>query len=154
MSIPRVHYSHVIGLLEVLDDFNGRVDIAKIADDLSLELDDLLPAVDAAELIGFVRVESGDIQLTDKGSIFLSEGTRGRKKQLGERLLILESFKEVIEFISQKEEKAVTKEDLLNFIGERFYESDSEEILKWVIEWGRHGHLLKYDSKEDEIRLV
>ena len=154
MSIPRVHYSHVIGLLEVLEDFGGRVDIAKIADDLYLELDDVLPAVDAAELLGFIIVESGDIELTEEGSNFLSEGIRGRKKQLGERLFKLDSFKELIEFISKKDEKKITREELLNFIIASFYDADSDKIFKWIIEWGRHGLLLKYDSKEDEVRLV
>ncbi|MCP8323381.1 MAG: AAA-associated domain-containing protein [Candidatus Methylarchaceae archaeon HK02M2] len=154
MSIPRVHYSHVIGLLEVIEDFGGRVDIAKIADDLYLELDDVLPAVDAAELLGFLIVESGDIELTEEGSNFLSEGIRGRKKQLGERLFKLDSFKELIEFISKKDEKKITREELLNFIIERFYDVDSDKIFKWIIEWGRHGLLLKYDSKEDEVKLA
>jgi len=154
MYVPKVHYSHVVGLLEVLDDFGGKVDIAKIGDDLRLELDDLLPAIDAAELLGFVRVESGDIELTEEGSNFLSEGTRGRKKQLGERLLMLDSFKELIKFMNQKEEKEVTKEELLNFLAENFHEYDNEEILQWMIEWGRHGHLLKYDSKDDEVKPI
>ncbi len=153
MSIPRVHYSHLIGLLEALEDFGGKVDVAKIADDLSLELDDLLPVVEAAELLGFLRAESGDISLTDEGLKFLSDGTRGRKKHLGKRLLALNPFKKLIEFMSQKKEKAITKEELLNFLAKELHEVDSEAASKWIIEWGRHGLLLRYNSKEDRIKL-
>ncbi|MCP8320222.1 MAG: AAA-associated domain-containing protein [archaeon] len=153
MSIPRVHYSHLIGLLEALEDFGGKVDVAKIAGDLSLELDDLLPVVEAGELLGFLRAESGDILLTDEGLKFLSDGTRGRKKHLGKRLLTLNPFKKLIEFISQKEEKAVTKEELSDFLAKELHEVDSEIAFKWVIEWGRHGLLLRYNSKEDKIKL-
>ncbi|MFN3621995.1 MAG: AAA-associated domain-containing protein, partial [Nitrososphaerales archaeon] len=70
----------MIGLLEVLEDFRGRVDAAKVADDLMLELRDLLPAVDAAELLGFLKVDSGDLILTNEGKKFLSKGSSGRKK--------------------------------------------------------------------------
>ncbi|MGQ9468945.1 MAG: AAA-associated domain-containing protein [Nitrososphaerales archaeon] len=153
MSIPRVHYSRVIGLLEALEDFGGRVDVAKIADDLSLELDDLLPVIEAGELLGFLRVESGDIILTDDGLKFLSDGARGRKKHLGERLLMLDHFKKLIEFIGQKEERVITKEELSNFLAEEFQEIDSETASEWMIEWGRHGLLLRYNSKEDKIKL-
>ncbi|MCP8315625.1 MAG: AAA-associated domain-containing protein [archaeon] len=154
MSIPRVHYSRVIGLLEALEDFGGKVDVAKIADDLSLELDDLLPVIEAAEFLGFLRAESGDILLTDEGSKFLSDGTRGRKKHLGNRLITLDQFKKLIEFVSQKEEKEITKEELSNFLTEELHEIDSDVASEWMIEWGRHGLLLRYNSKEDKIKLL
>jgi NitT/TauT family transport system ATP-binding protein len=72
----------MIGLLEVLEDFKGRVDVAKVADDLILELDDLLPVVDAAELLSFIKVDSGDLILTETGREFLLKGPKARKKLL------------------------------------------------------------------------
>jgi NitT/TauT family transport system ATP-binding protein len=153
MSIPRVHYSHLIGFLEALEDLGGKVDAAKIADELSLELDDLLPVIEVAELLGFLKVESGDILLTEEGLKFLSDGIRGRKKYIGERLLKLDLFKKLIEFINKKEDKAITKEELLNFLAEEIHEIDSEVASKWIIEWGRHGLLLRYSSKENKIEL-
>ncbi|MEM2873305.1 MAG: AAA-associated domain-containing protein [Nitrososphaerales archaeon] len=154
MSIPKVHYSRLIGLLEALEDFGGKVDVAKIADDLNLELDDLLPVIEAAELLGFLRTESGDISLTNEGLEFLSDGTRGRKKHLGKKLLTLDHFKKLIEFINQKEDKSITKEELSNFLAKEFHEIDSKAVSEWTIEWGRHGLLLRYNSKEDKIKLL
>lgn len=153
MPIPKVHYSHLVGLLEVLDDFGGKVDAAKIADELSLELDDLLPVIEVAELLGFLKVESGDVLLTDEGLKFLSDGIRGRKKYLGERLLKLDLFKKLIELINKKEDKSITKEELSNFLAEELHEIDSETAFKWIIEWGRQGLLLRYNSKENKIEL-
>ncbi|MGQ9718441.1 MAG: AAA-associated domain-containing protein [Nitrososphaerales archaeon] len=154
MLITKIRYSHMIGLLEVLEGFGGRVDVAKIADDMSLELDDLLPVIEVAELLGFVMVDSGDLVLKDEGSKFLSDGARGRKKRLGERLLMLETFKKLVEFIDKREEKYVTKEELLDFLMKMMPEADSEATLRSIIDWGRHGLLLKYNSKEDKIRLT
>jgi len=154
MSITKVRYSHMIGLLEVLEGFGGRVDVAKIADDTRLELDDLLPVIEVTELLGFVMVDSGDLVLKDEGLKFLSDGARGRKKRLGERLLMLEPFKRVLEFVSKREEKYVTKEELLNFLMETMPGADSEVMLRSIIDWGRHGLLLRYSSKEDKIKLT
>ncbi|MEM3382645.1 MAG: AAA-associated domain-containing protein [Nitrososphaerales archaeon] len=153
MFIPKAHYSHLVGLLEVLDDFSGRVDAAKIADELNLELDDLLPVIEVAEILGFLKVESGDVLLTSDGLNFLSDGIRSRKNLLREKLLNLDIFKKLIDFINKKEDKVVTKEELLIFLAEEIHDIDSELAFKWIIEWGRHGLLIRYDSKEDKIKL-
>ncbi|MEM3539005.1 MAG: AAA-associated domain-containing protein [Nitrososphaerales archaeon] len=153
MFIPKVHYSHLVGLLEVLDDFSGKVDAAKIADELNLELDDLLPVIEVAEILGFLKVESGDVSLTDDGLNFLSDGIRGRKKILRERLLKLDIFKKLIDLINKKEDRVITKEELLNFLAEEIHDIDNEVAFKWIIEWGRHGLLIRYDSRKNEIEL-
>ena len=92
LALPRAHVGQMIGLLEVLEDFKGRVDVAKVADDLILELDDLLPAVDAAELLTFIKVDSGDLILTETGREFLSKGPKARKKLLNKYVANLDSF--------------------------------------------------------------
>jgi len=48
----------------------GRDDIYRLANDLAFEIDDLLPIVDAAQLLGFLKVEEGDAAITDSGAEF------------------------------------------------------------------------------------
>ncbi|MEM4725541.1 MAG: AAA-associated domain-containing protein, partial [Nitrososphaerales archaeon] len=115
VSLPRAHVGQVIGLLEVLEDFGGRVDVAKVADDLMLNLDELLPVVEAAELLGFLKVDSGDIILTDEGKKFLAEGSSGRKKMLNQLVANLGTYKAVLHYISSHNGE-VSKDDLLNFL--------------------------------------
>jgi NitT/TauT family transport system ATP-binding protein len=142
----------MIGLLEVLEDFKGRVDVAKIADDLILELDDLLPAVDAAELLGLIKVVTGDLILTDAGREFLSKGQKARKKLLNKYLANLESFKKIIGFIRNQENGEASKEELIDSLKGEVTDFDAESDFSWIIEWGRHSLLLKYDSDDDKIR--
>jgi NitT/TauT family transport system ATP-binding protein len=80
--IPRTHLSVVAGLLEILEDYEGKVDAAKIADELMLELDDILPVIEAAGMLGFIKVDSGDLILTEKGREYLAGNSTQRKKIL------------------------------------------------------------------------
>ena len=66
--LPHARPGGVAGLLELLLDKAGRDDIYRLADDLAFEIDDLLPIVDAAQLLGFLKVEEGDATITEKGS--------------------------------------------------------------------------------------
>jgi NitT/TauT family transport system ATP-binding protein len=49
--LPHARPGGIAGLLELLIDYNGRADIYRLADDLAFEIDDLLPIVDAAQLL-------------------------------------------------------------------------------------------------------
>src|ERR1700760_2529545 len=66
--LPHARPGGIAGLLELLLDKGGRDDIYRLADDLAFEIDDLLPIVDAAQLLGFLKVEEGDASITETGT--------------------------------------------------------------------------------------
>ena len=68
--LPHARPGGMAGLLELLLDKGGRDDIYRLADDLSFEIDDLLPIVDAAQLLGFLKIEEGDAAITPSGTEF------------------------------------------------------------------------------------
>jgi NitT/TauT family transport system ATP-binding protein len=144
----------MIGLLEVLEDFNGRVDAAKVADDLLLELDDLLPAVDAAELLGFLKVVSGDLILTDEGKRFLSKGSSGRKRMLNKILSKTPIFKSIIAFVKQHEDAETTKDDVIDFLRRETPDLEAETTFRGLVEWGRYSLLFRYDSNSGKIKVI
>ena len=58
--LPHARTGGIAGLLEMIDESpNGREDIYRLADQLSFEIDDLLPIVEAAALLGFLKVDGG-----------------------------------------------------------------------------------------------
>src|SRR4029077_7913775 len=60
IMLPHTRPGGLAGLLEILADQGRRVELHRLADELSLEVDALLPSVDTAVLLGFLRVEEGD----------------------------------------------------------------------------------------------
>jgi len=150
-DVPRAHFSEVVGLLESIKHFGGRTDLARIAAELKLELDDILPVVDAAESLGFVKVDSGDIALTEDGHSFLDKGIRGKKLILREKLGKLQVFQRIASKLCEKV-GGVPKEQLLKLLRSASPDHDPEATFKWVIEWGRHGVLLKYDARHHVVK--
>ena len=70
IMLPHTRPGGMAGLLEILADQGGRVDLHRLADELSLEVDALLPTVDTAVLLGMLRVEEGDAVITPEGQAF------------------------------------------------------------------------------------
>ncbi len=66
--LPHARPGGIAGLLELVLDHNGKDDIYRLADDLAFEIDDLLPIVDAAQLLGFLTVTEGDAAITPTGT--------------------------------------------------------------------------------------
>ena len=68
--LPHARPGGIAGLLEILIDRGGKDDIYHLADELAMEVDDLLPIVEAAALLGFIRVQEGDVEITPEGTAF------------------------------------------------------------------------------------
>ncbi len=154
LTIPRVQVGRMIGLLEILQDFKGKVDLAKVAEELRLELDDILPAVDAAKLLRLLQVDKGDLILTDDGKMLLSNNASGRKRMLNKTLASLGEFKGIIDFIKSNHGGEITKDDLIGFLKENMPDVDAEQTFSWIVEWGRYSLLLRYDSGNEKIKIT
>src|SRR6266436_3950901 len=79
IMLPHTRPGGLAGLLEILADQGGRVDLHRLADELSLEVDALLPTVDTAVLLGMLRIEEGDAVITPEGQAFAQADIQARK---------------------------------------------------------------------------
>jgi NitT/TauT family transport system ATP-binding protein len=68
--LPNARPDSVAGLLELLNDRGGKEELSRIAEELLMEIDDLLPVVEAATLLSFAQSGRGDIELTSAGRRF------------------------------------------------------------------------------------
>lgn len=159
MLIPKTHYGTLQGFLEVLDDIGSKSDLASVALKQGLELDDLLPIVEAGEMLGLIHVQTGDVSLTEKGHLFIAASPKVRKKILHETVLNLDAFRRFSEHLKKSNEKSISREDLLDFfesghpIDNNKDNEDRISDFNWFIEWGRQGLVLTYDANNEIIRL-
>ena len=70
--LPSASVGGMSGLLEILVARGGRDDLPQLAHELTFEVDDLLPLVDAAQLLGLAEVDNADLQVTAEGRRFVA----------------------------------------------------------------------------------
>ncbi len=78
--LPHARPGGIGGLLELLNDRGGKDDLYRVADELQMEVDDLLPIVEAAALLGFARTDKGDVAVTAEGKAFAEADIATRKR--------------------------------------------------------------------------
>jgi NitT/TauT family transport system ATP-binding protein len=145
--LPHARPGGIAGLLELLIDKGGKDDIYRLADDLSLELDDFLPIVDAAQLLGFLTIEEGDASITPTGTEFANSEIL-RQKELfraaaTENVLLLRQIRRALE---SKSDHTVPEDFFLDMIDEQFSEEESRHQMETAITWGRYAELFDFDA--------
>ena len=68
--LPHARPGGIAGLLELLNDHGGREDLYRVAEELRMEVDDLLPIVEGTTLLSFAKSEKGDLEITPSGKAF------------------------------------------------------------------------------------
>jgi NitT/TauT family transport system ATP-binding protein len=145
--LPHARPGGIAGLLELLIDKGGRDDIYRLADDLAFEIDDLFPIVDAAQLLGFLKIEEGDAVITKSGEEFANSEILRQKELFREaaleNVLLLRQIRRALE---TKSDHTVSEDFFLDMIDEQFSAEESERQMETAITWGRYAELFDFDA--------
>ncbi|HMF75274.1 MAG TPA: nitrate/sulfonate/bicarbonate ABC transporter ATP-binding protein [Bryobacteraceae bacterium] len=153
--LPHTRVGGISGLLEIINDRGGREDLPKLAESLQLEVDDLLPTVDASVMLGFAEVAQGDVTITDAGREFATADVHRSHEIFKEQLLKNVRFiSTVMGAMRQKKDGRIGKDFLLDILDEHFSESESEKQFQTLMDWGRYARLFEYDSDEERLYEV
>jgi NitT/TauT family transport system ATP-binding protein len=153
--LPHAPIGMVLGLLEHLREApGGREDLYKLGRPLGYELDDLLPVTDAAKRLGFVRIASGDIELTDEGRALAAAEEPERKRRVAERLVGLALVGEIRGALEANESGRVAKRDFLERLEEHFSAPEAERQISTALDWARYGEVFDFDPDSEEFFLV
>ncbi len=154
MVVPKATISEIIGLLEAVNDAGGIEDAARLAADFDLEIHEILPSIDGAELLGFVKVTDGNIELTDDARKLLDAGIRERKKIIKDKVAGVELIKELRNKLIVSNERRMSKESTLKLLQTKISTTDIESYFRTIINWTRYAGLIGYNSDSDEICLI
>jgi NitT/TauT family transport system ATP-binding protein len=145
--LPHARPGGIAGLLELLLDKGGRDDIYRLADDLTFEIDDLLPIVDAAQLLGFLTVEEGDAAITHSGEEFAdSEILRQKELFRGAAVEHVLLLRQICRALEAKSDHSVPEDFFLDMLAEQFSEEESQRQVETAVNWGRYAELFDYDA--------
>ena len=153
--LPHVRVGTISGLLElIVDQPEGTDDISRLAENLKLAVDDLLPIVDAAVLLGFATVSAGDIYLTAIGQDFATT-TILRSKELFQQQVLkhVPVLVSMIQTLQEKRSGSMRKDFFLDLWSEHVPTAEAERQFATAVDWGRYAELFEYDAREERLYL-
>jgi len=150
--LPHARLGALAGLLEKLALEGGRIDLYRMGGELVLELDDLLPIVEAGGLLGFLTVQEGDLVSAPLGQAYAEASILARKEIIAGRTLRLPLIAWIYETLLRDDDRRVAWDYFLDKLQADFGDL-SEEQLSVAISWGRHAELFAYDDDAGELYL-
>jgi NitT/TauT family transport system ATP-binding protein len=152
--LPDVSPGGLSGLLEILAARGGTDGLAEIADDLSFEIDDLLPLTDAAVLLGLARIDGSDITLTPEGKEFATADILASKQLFARRAVKRAPLvRAITQALTATEDHNLREGFFLDILRRGFSAQEARKQLETAIDWGRYAELYDYDSDEGELTL-
>lgn len=152
--LPDVSPGGLAGLLEILAARGGRDGLAEIADDLTFEIDDLLPLTDAAVLLHLATIDGSDIELTPEGKEFVSADILASKelfaRHVAKRAPLVRA---IVQALAATADHKLREGFFLDVLRRGFSTEEARSQLDTAIDWGRYAELYDYDSDDAELTL-
>jgi NitT/TauT family transport system ATP-binding protein len=153
--IPHARPGGIAGLLEILIDRGGKADLYSLADDLLMEVSDLLPIIEACALLGFIRVQEGDVEITPAGKTFAEADIQSRKNLFREAALQhVTLLKQISNALRAKADGTLPDDFFSDILDEHFSAGEAEAQLQTAIHWGRYAEVFDYDAKSGRLHLT
>jgi NitT/TauT family transport system ATP-binding protein len=147
--LPPVSVGGMAGLLEILAGRGGEEGLAEIADALSFEVDDLLPLVDAAELLGLAHTARARITITEAGRQFAAADIDTTKKLFADLAAQRAPLvRAILQALRTTDDGTLREGFFLDLLRRGYSETDARRQLDTAIEWGRYAELFDYHNGE------
>ncbi|MFZ0311500.1 MAG: AAA-associated domain-containing protein, partial [Candidatus Korobacteraceae bacterium] len=142
----------IAGFMELLTDRGGRDDLYKLADELAMDVDDLLPIVDASVMLGFAVLHEGDVEITPEGRTFGAADIQTQKELFRAAALKNIAILRLIEnTLHAKRDHAIGEEFFRDILDEHFSSDEVERQFETVLNWGRYAEIFDYDSENHRL---
>ena len=149
-TFPKCNPTEMMGLLVLLNSHKGSEDVALLADDLDLEIDEIFPALEFAEVLQLLKVTEGRATFTDLGKKLVGGSIRDRKAIIREQLRKTTLFKTLLRALDSAPEHSLSDDDLAQIVS--LTTATADEAVQNIVNWGRYADLFRYDA--DTRRLV
>ena len=150
--LPHARPGGIAGILEILADHGGHEDLYRVADELAMDVDDLLPIVDAASLLDFIRVTEGDVMITPQGQVFSAADIPTQKALFREAALKnVTILSQIQQALKAKSDHTLPMDFFHDILDEHFTEAEANRQMETVINWGRYSEIFDYDSNTERV---
>ncbi len=150
--LPHARVGGIAGLIELLHDRGGREDLFRLSEDLVMDVEDLLPILEACQLLGFARLKEGDVELSQQGAEFADADIQSRKilfrRAALEHVTIL---KQINSILRRKSDHSINDEFFHDILDEHFAEDEVQRQFDTAVNWGRYAEIFDYDRESGKL---
>lgn len=146
-SLPHVGPSEIIGLLEVIDNAGGKMDIFKLSTETSSEFGHCLAVTKTAELLDFVDTPRQNVIFTDLGKKFVKADVTERKILFSAQVKSLRIFQTLLQWLEETPEKEISKEVVISKLQTYFPNEKLDKLFDTLVAFGRYAEVISYNAK-------
>ena len=147
-SLPHVSPSEIIGLLGVLHDNKGVIDLFDLAAKIGKDFGSTIAVVKAAELLDLVDTPKQNVVLTEMGRKFLAASINERKTLWKQQLLSMRLFEIISAMLKRSEQLTLSEDVIVEQLAILLPQEDPERLFEVLVGWGRYGELFGYNADE------
>ncbi len=149
--LPHARVGGIAGLVELLHD-RGREDLFRLSEELVMDVEDLLPIVEACALLGFAWLKEGDVQITPQGEAFANADIQQRKVLFRQAALEHATIlKQIDSILKRKSDHAIADEFFHDILDEHFAEDEVQRQFETAVNWGRYAEIFDYDREQGRL---
>jgi NitT/TauT family transport system ATP-binding protein len=153
--LPHARVGGIAGLLELLHDRGGREDLFRLSEELVMDVEDLLPILEACVLLGFAWLKEGDVQLSPQGAAFADADIQTRKVLFRHAALEhVTILKQIASILQRKSDHSIADEFFHDILDEHFSQEEVQRQLETAMNWGRYAEIFDYDRESGKLTLA
>ena len=146
--LPHARVGGIAGLVELLHDRGGREDLFRLAEELVMNVEDLLPILEACVILGFAWLKEGDVQLTPQGAAFAEADIQQRKVLFRQASLEhVTILRQIDSILKRKSDHRIAEEFFHDILDEHFAEEEVLRQFETAMNWGRYAEIFDYDRE-------
>jgi NitT/TauT family transport system ATP-binding protein len=151
--LPQATVDGLSGLAEILiGRHGGAADLADLAEGLGLEVDDLLPLVDALVMLGFADLRDDRLELTGNGQVFAGASIQDSKMIFARASLDRAPLvRAIYRSLRAAQDDSLPSGYFIDILRASYSEEESVRQLDVAINWGRYAELYDYDAARGQV---
>jgi len=151
--IPFVGTAQISGLMEILRDNGGTMDVFRLDQMTDYDFGQTLAVVKAGEMLGFLDTPRSQVLLTTLGASFLDADVNGRKTMLRGQLLKLSLFRYVQKMLMEASNHELSIDVVSEELAMRLPTEDNPKLVQTMINWARYAELFGYSPDTQMLYL-
>ena len=151
--LPHVNIGHLFGLMEVVLDHKGEMDVFALDQLTDYDFGHTLAVVKAGEMMDWLDTLKNMVVLTESGRKMLAGDINVRKTMFRERIKTLGAFRFVTKLLEESPQRRLPKEIIEEELAIRLTTENVEQLFQTLVGWGRFAELFGYSPDSETLYL-